>query len=700
LENNGYEAPELNDKLYLHFRGFKKIENLGPYTGVKAIWLDSNGFDKIENLTSMEGLRCLYMSKNLISRIEGLETLKHLHTLDLSYNRLTMISGLSHCPALNTVNLSRNSLATPAAIAHLQECLKLTTIDLSNNCLEADEGFFEVFQNIPSMSTLSLNGNEVTRLPHFRKKMIANIPRIGYLDRPVEEIERVGAKAFMEGGADAEVAARDNYRDEQRAKKSQEMQQYREWQQEQRKIREKQIEEGRAKILQFTDEEVAQRAAEAKAAAEAEKQMLEFGIENVAKRYWQLEAGGKGANGLEVLEEATRQIAAERAEDVVVPPPPPTEEELLARAEEEARAKAEAEAQAEIDGRARAEAAAAEAQRKIEEAAALVEKKRLQAEEDERQQRVADSFRIYKAQLEAEKRAKSAQSSGAGAVGRPAAPAKSSIWDSWENNDINVNANTSSNSLVSESSSGFKSWESAAEVLCADNRPQHVFYWSEAMDMRLAQEVRICIFDFEAVAQKLRAASMAGEFRSSGRGRNSDGSNHKAEQFTAEACRIRWSQLSSDQWVDFDAPKRTTTATTTISSTNAENARDQSTNVVEGSTEQFDFSVPESAESTPMLPPAAIYKVCIPSEMLSHGHGGQPTFEQLSKMTNKLPSYLKAPTALPSVQADDDDEDDDDSDGAAPVPISSRVGASFSAYNFAAAVDETKDVDTSYEELD
>lgn len=46
MQNEGYETPELNDKLYLHFKGWKKIENLEPYTGLTALWLDSNG--KIE----------------------------------------------------------------------------------------------------------------------------------------------------------------------------------------------------------------------------------------------------------------------------------------------------------------------------------------------------------------------------------------------------------------------------------------------------------------------------------------------------------------------------------------------------------------------------------------------------------------------------------------------------------------------------
>jgi dynein assembly factor 1 len=230
-KHNLYNTPELNEVLYLHYRGFTRICNLDKFVNLKALWLNNNAICRIEGLDELRNLTCLYLANNLIDAISGLENLTSLDTLCLSHNYIARIEGLQNCQKLTTIELDHNKFRDPQGLSGLVEAPTITILNLNNNDI-ADEEFANVIQPLRQLRVLRMVGNRVTRqMKDYRRRLILEFQELRFLDEaPVDGDERRCVTAWGVGGVQAERAEREAIKAEKDARHRENMRKLREMQ--------------------------------------------------------------------------------------------------------------------------------------------------------------------------------------------------------------------------------------------------------------------------------------------------------------------------------------------------------------------------------------------------------------------------------------------------------------------------------------
>ena len=106
--------------------------------------------------------------------------------------------------------MNNNLLTNFESLENLTDSETVTSLNLSDNQIEADENLYKIFSKMPLVTVLYLRGTPFVRgIGNYRKNTIFHVKSLLYLDdRSVNPEDKKVANAWKEGGLEAEKEAR------------------------------------------------------------------------------------------------------------------------------------------------------------------------------------------------------------------------------------------------------------------------------------------------------------------------------------------------------------------------------------------------------------------------------------------------------------------------------------------------------------
>lgn len=152
------------------------LTDLHPLTGLRMLDVCYNRITQVLSLPT--GLTVLHLSHNRLTSLEGLSDLVHLRELHVDFNRLTHLIGLHPKMPLEIVTAEDNRIEQTIG---LDDIPTLKEVSLRNNFI-SEPSELHFLPSCPSLSSVNLTNNPVTRVKNYRSLVGKLHPQLQTLD--------------------------------------------------------------------------------------------------------------------------------------------------------------------------------------------------------------------------------------------------------------------------------------------------------------------------------------------------------------------------------------------------------------------------------------------------------------------------------------------------------------------------------------